>query len=76
MNTMKVTRSLILARALPTARQESMMQFDRSSRDAYSTAAVVARIVRDIDRRDDEHRDVLIADLLCAAWPTQRTQDR
>ncbi len=66
----------ILAPALATAPRESMMQFDSSPRDAHSLAAVVARVVLDIDRRDEAQRDMLIAVLLCVAWPTQRAHDQ
>jgi hypothetical protein len=44
--------------------------------DAASAASLVARVVRDIDRRYDEDVDVLLSDLLCAAWPTCWAQDQ
>jgi hypothetical protein len=36
--------------------------------DPTSAAELVARVVFDIDVSDDELRDVLLSDLLCAAW--------
>jgi hypothetical protein len=44
------------------------------SLDVVSTAALVRRAVRDIDRKGVAESDVLLTDLLCAAWPTPRTQ--
>ena len=35
---------------------------------------LVARVVRDIDSRSQAEHDVLLADLLCAAWPAARAQ--
>ena len=36
--------------------------------DAASAAALVVRVINDIDASDEEHRDVLLSDLLRAAW--------
>ena len=36
--------------------------------DGASPAELVLRVIDDIDASDDEHRDVLLSDLLCAAW--------
>jgi hypothetical protein len=36
--------------------------------DPVSAAALVMRVIDDIDTSDDELRDDLLADLLCAAW--------
>jgi hypothetical protein len=33
-----------------------------------SAAELVARVIFDIDASDDELRDVLLSELLCAAW--------
>jgi hypothetical protein len=38
--------------------------------DPTSAAELVARVLLDIDASDDEYRDVLLSDLLCAAWPS------
>jgi hypothetical protein len=43
--------------------------------DATSGVALVARVKRDIEQGSDESRDVLLSDLLCAAWPTGPAQD-
>ena len=43
--------------------------------DPKSAAALVMRVVHDIDASDDEQRDALLADLLCAAWPSQWAQN-
>jgi hypothetical protein len=50
------------------------MEFDSWPLDRASAAELVARIVDDIDASDDEQRDVLLADLLCAAWATVQAQ--
>jgi hypothetical protein len=36
--------------------------------DPVSAAALVVRVIDDIDASDDERRDDLLSDLLCAAW--------
>jgi hypothetical protein len=36
--------------------------------DPTSAAELVARVIFDIDESDDELRDVLLSELLCAAW--------
>jgi hypothetical protein len=44
--------------------------------DREYAAALLATVVRDIDRRDDQDREALLADFLCAAWPTSWAQDQ
>jgi hypothetical protein len=44
--------------------------------DAASSASLVVRAVDDIDHRREEEANVLLSDLLCAAWPTCRAQDQ
>jgi hypothetical protein len=41
--------------------------------DPLLTATLVMQVIDDIDER--EQRDALLADLMCAAWPTQLAQD-
>ena len=36
--------------------------------DPVSQAALVIRVVEDIDASDDDQRNDLLADLLCASW--------
>jgi hypothetical protein len=43
--------------------------------DAASAVALVARIKRDIEEGSNESRELLLSDLLCAAWPTGPAQD-
>ena len=43
--------------------------------DSDSASTLVARVLADIDRSSDEHREALLADVLCAAWPTRVAQD-
>jgi hypothetical protein len=52
------------------------MDSDPAPLDAASAAALVARVVRDVDESSDEQRDILLADLLCAAWPSCSAQDQ
>jgi hypothetical protein len=44
--------------------------------DPTSAAERVARVILDIDASDDEYRDVLLSDLLCAAWPSVLAQSQ
>jgi hypothetical protein len=47
---------------------------ERAAADLASTANLVVRVVRDIDSSGAPERYVLLDDLLCAAWPTERGQ--
>ena len=42
--------------------------------DFASDANLVVRAVRDIDARGNSQRYLLLDDLLCAAWPSERGQ--
>ena len=42
--------------------------------DAGATAALLALLVRDVDRRSEPEVDALLAELLCTAWPTHLAQ--
>lgn len=44
--------------------------------DAHSAVALISRITRDVDETSDERRDLLLEDLLCAAWPSSTAQDQ
>jgi hypothetical protein len=44
--------------------------------DRASAAALVVRAIDDIDASDDEYRDVLLSDLLCAAWGSVLAQQQ
>jgi hypothetical protein len=44
--------------------------------DGALSAALLARIVRSIDRRDQSAEDDLLAHMLWAAWPTLQAQDQ
>ena len=55
---------------------EPLMEPERWPLDAASAAALVVRAVDDIDRRRQEETDVLLSDLLCAAWPSCWAQDQ
>ena len=44
--------------------------------DTRSALALIVRIRCDIDRAGDDQRELLLADLLCAAWPTSTAQDQ
>jgi hypothetical protein len=44
--------------------------------DPIAAAALVSRVVDDIDAGDDESRDALLADLLCAAWGSLAAQNQ
>ena len=44
------------------------MEPDGGPLDRNAAAALVARVIDDIDESHDEQRDALLCDLLCAAW--------
>ena len=44
--------------------------------DVHSAQALIGRITRDIDDASDERRDLLLNDLMCAAWPSFTAQDQ
>ena len=54
----------------------SMMDADGSPLDAATIAVRVARVIRELDRRNDEEGDILLSDLLRAAWPTCQAQQQ
>jgi hypothetical protein len=45
-----------------------MNPFNGSPLDPVSAAELVARVIFEIDASDHERRDVLLSDLLSAAW--------
>jgi len=49
-------------------RNLDMDSFNGPPLDPASAVELVARVISDIDASDDEHRDVLLSDLLSAAW--------
>jgi hypothetical protein len=53
-----------------------MMESDGSPLDAVSAAALLARVIREIDQSSEERRDVLLSNLLCAAWPSHLAQNQ
>jgi hypothetical protein len=51
------------------------MEPDNPSLDSI-TAALVIRVVDDIDASSEERRDALLCDFLCAAWGSIRAQNQ
>jgi hypothetical protein len=51
-----------------------MMRSEEGPLDAASAAELVERVIRDLDRRNEEEGNLLLSDLLCAAWPTGSCQ--
>jgi hypothetical protein len=49
-------------------RRGDVMESNSWPLDPASAAELVVRAIYDIDASDDEHRDVLLSDLLCAGW--------
>ena len=41
-----------------------------------ANAELVKRTIRMIDTSDSDENDLLLADLLCAAWPTTRSRSQ
>jgi hypothetical protein len=53
------------------------MEYDSSTPiDPISAAALVTRAIESIDASNEEQRDALLSDLLCAAWGTIRAQNQ
>ena len=44
--------------------------------DPVSAAALVVRVIDDIDQSSDEQRDALLFDLLCVAWGSPPAQNQ
>ena len=44
--------------------------------DLKAAAALVVRVIDDIDTSGEERCDLLLADLLCAAWGSIRAQNQ
>jgi hypothetical protein len=55
---------------------ESMMESEGWPLDAVSAAALVSRVIDDLDQRSQEDTTILLSDLLCAAWPSCWAQDQ
>jgi hypothetical protein len=53
-----------------------MMDPDYRPLDLATATALVRRIKRDIDSSTLDQRDILLADLLCAAWPSCCAQEQ
>ncbi len=44
--------------------------------DSVSATALVMRVVDDIDQSNEEQRDLLLCELLCAAWGSLWAQNQ
>jgi len=44
--------------------------------DPVSTAALVIRVIDDLDASSEEQRDTLLCELLCAAWGSILAQNQ
>ena len=44
--------------------------------DPIYAAQLVTRVILEIDASDEQRRDVLLSDLLCAAWPSVLAQSQ
>jgi hypothetical protein len=42
--------------------------------DEAAAAVLLALVVRDMDERDEWEQEALLAELLCAGWPTHLAQ--
>jgi hypothetical protein len=52
------------------------MEPDSWPLDPITAAALVTRVIDDIDASSEEQRDELLADLLCAAWGSILAQNQ
>jgi hypothetical protein len=53
-----------------------MMESNEWPSDPGSADALVVRVIDDIDDSNDELRDALLCDLLCAAWGSILAQNQ
>jgi hypothetical protein len=53
-----------------------MMEPSLPPLDPESSAALVVRAIDDIDESEEEQRNTLLSDLLCAAWGSIRAQNQ
>lgn len=53
-----------------------MMEPSPPPLDPDSAAALVVRVIDDIDESNEEQRNALLSDLLCAAWGSIRGQNQ
>ena len=51
-------------------------QQDSADRWPADATGMVVLAIREIDYRDEESREMLLADFLCAAWPSSTAQDQ
>ncbi len=70
------TASHRVARYSLAAPGHALMEYDGWPLDAASAAELVARLIEDIDHSGEEDRDILLSDLLCAAWPNPCSQSQ
>jgi len=49
---------------------------DAGPLDAMAATALVVRVIHDIDHSSQEQRDVVLCDLLCAAWGSVLAQNQ
>lgn len=52
------------------------MDWDRWPMDSVTAAALVLRVVHDIDESSEDDQLALLSDLLCAAWGSRLAQDQ
>ncbi len=52
-----------------------MMEGDETPLGSRSSAELVDQMIREVDRQTERDRDILLTDLLYAAWPSQASQD-
>jgi hypothetical protein len=52
------------------------MEPDSGPLDASTAAALVPRVVGELERSSEEEQVALLSDLLCAAWPSRWAQDQ
>ena len=55
---------------------ERHQEADQWPLDALYGTALVVRIMHDMDEQTDERGEVLLSDLVCAAWPSPATRDQ
>ena len=52
-----------------------MMEGDETPLGSRTCAELVEQVISQVDRQTERDRDILLTDLLYAAWPSEASQD-
>jgi hypothetical protein len=52
------------------------MENERSPLGARTSLELLEQLITEVDARTEQDRAMLLSDLLCAAWPSESSQDQ